>query len=194
MTSPSGAPELVELVGMGPDDDRLRTECVRVATALERAGRAVVGLLPVSEEIAVMPVALRLGEALALMGAGTIGVVDANARWPAFRAEQGRDQEVSIPAPSLGLTVLVPRGAARAGEALAAIDRTLERGRRDFVRLLVDLTGLARLGEEPAAIDRMDGIVLVARAGQTTEQELVQRWRDLPPERRLGVLLMGARR
>jgi hypothetical protein len=60
-----------------------------------------------------------------------------------------------------------------------------------FAHLLVDLGGLERSGDQPAAIDLLDGIAIVARAGVTRDNDLLRLARLLPVALNLGVVLVG---
>jgi hypothetical protein len=60
-----------------------------------------------------------------------------------------------------------------------------------FGHVLVDLTGLDRIGAALEACDALDGVVLVARAARTTRREVLRWLRDLPADRLLGVVLTG---
>jgi hypothetical protein len=59
-------------------------------------------------------------------------------------------------------------------------------------RLVVDLTGFDRLGEHLGACELLDGLALVARSGDTLTHDLSRAAHDLPEDRFLGVLLVGA--
>jgi len=61
-----------------------------------------------------------------------------------------------------------------------------------FAHVLVDLTGFGKLGEHLEAIEMVDGLALVGRAGSTRESTLLAFLRELPRDKNLGVLLLGA--
>jgi len=63
-----------------------------------------------------------------------------------------------------------------------------------FSHVVVDLTGFKKLGEHLAAIEMMDGVIVVARAGRTTEDELLRLGFEIPRHLQLGVLLSHAGR
>jgi hypothetical protein len=67
----------------------------------------------------------------------------------------------------------------------------VQSNRETFAHLIIDLTGYAELGDHLDAIETVDGIVLVARAGLTKESHLLRMSAQLPAERTLGVLIVG---
>lgn len=202
----SGKAHPLGVLGL-PDFDRppaeVRGECIRVGRRLHHLGRRVVGLLPASREVAVVPIALQIGRALSEVRQGaTIGVVDANLRWPAMSPEAikewptgpgGRDDDPVFTTrwlrPSLAL--LTPKRIGAAGAGLPELARVIQEGFELFAHMLVDLTGFRELGEYLAAIEMLDGVVVVARAGVTREGDLLRLQHALPASHNLGVLLVG---
>jgi hypothetical protein len=175
----------------------LRDECARAARRLVHAGRRVIGLLPSSDRVAVPPIGVQLGLALADLSGATVAFVDTNQRWPALDGAVVADarQEGDAFATrwlrgSLAL-VVAPQGR-HSSTGVLELGRVLRDGAELFGCVLVDLTGLKRLGEHLDAIALVDGVVIVARAGETTEGELLRLRHELPAEKNLGVLLIGA--
>jgi Mrp family chromosome partitioning ATPase len=185
--------------GLLDEQPALRDECARAARRLVHAGRRVIGLLPSSDRVAVPPIGVQLGLALADLSGTTVAFVDTNLRWPALprevvdAADAGEAQEAFSTRWLRGSLALVvaPRGA-RGGAGVLELGRVLDEGSELFGCVLVDLTGLKRLGEHLDAIRLVDGVVIVARAGETTEGELLRLRHELPIDKNLGILLTGA--
>ena len=193
----------LEALGIRIDDAdalALRTDCVPVARRLVKAARKVVGLLPASDRVGVAAVGVQLGLAVVEVSGATAAYVDANVRWPAISqiALGNRpDDDESLFATrwlSESFALLTPPRAGDAGAGLPQLARTIQTGGELFSHILVDLTGFKKLGEHLAAIEMMDAVVVVARAGVTREEELLRLERELPPHLGLGVLLAGVRR
>lgn len=184
----------------GEDDAGVHAEAVRIARRIHAARRKVVGFIPATERVAVPPVALQLGSALVELTGATIAFVDANLRYPALagvtvddEAGESRVQHQLFETRWLrgSLAVLTPRGAEEAGEAVPALARLLLDGIDLFEYVLVDLTGFDVLGEHASAAACMDAVVVVGRAHQTREREVLRAVREMPEGRFLGILLVG---
>jgi hypothetical protein len=192
----------LEALGIRLDDAdiaALRTDCVPVARRIAKAEKKVVGLLPASRDIGVMAVGVQLGLALVEVAHTTIAYVDANVRWPAISqiavGTRPDDDESMFATRWLhgSLALLTPPRAGAAGAGVPQLARVIQHSLELFAHILVDLTGFNKLGEHLAAIEMMDGVVVVARAGRTREEELLRLDHELPSHLNLGVLLAGAR-
>ncbi len=179
-------------------DDRpdVRDECIRVARRLVHAGRKIVGLLPASNDVGVSALGVQLGLALAEVSASTVAYVDANLRWPAISdiavGEAAPDESAFATRWLRGsLALLTPPRVRDAGAGVPQLARVIQHGGELFGYVLVDLTGFKRLGEHLAAIEMVDGVLVIARSGRTTEDELLRLNHELPRNRHLGVLLVG---
>jgi hypothetical protein len=65
-------------------------------------------------------------------------------------------------------------------------------GTRDrYAFMLVDLTGFDQIGDHLNAVELLDGVVLVARAGRTREKDLLRLQNQVPEAKNLGVVLVG---
>ncbi len=193
----------LEALGIRLDDEAaaaLRVDCIPVARRIHKAGRRVVGLLPASGDIGVMAVGVQLGLALVEVANATAAYVDANVRWPAIsQIALGRhpDDDESLFATrwlSEAFALLTPPRVGDAGAGLPQLARVIQTGGELFGHILVDLTGFKKLGEHLAAIEMMDTVVVVARAGVTREDELLRLDHELPRELAFGVLLAGVSR
>lgn len=178
--------------------ERLRVQCIPVARRIVHARRAVVGLLPASAKVGVPALGVQLGLALAEVSGAPAAFVDANVRWPAISqiavGTRPDDDESMFATRWLRgtLALLTPPRAGAAGAGLPQLARVIQRAGEIFSHLLIDLTGFTKIGEHLAAIEMMDGVVVVARAGITREDELLRLHRELPGHANLGVLIAGA--
>jgi hypothetical protein len=185
-------------VASDEDDPGVRAECARVARHLLTQGTRVVGLLPATRETAVPPVAVQLGLALVELSGATVAVVDANVHWPALSrivelAPKRADDEAFFATRWLrsSLALLTPPQAGEAGAGLPELERLIFHGKELFQYMIADLTGFDLLGEHLGAMSLMQGVVLVAPAGKIKEEQLLRWSREVPPNRRMGVLLVG---
>lgn len=191
----------LEALGIRLDEaalDSLRSDVIPVARRIARAGRKIVGLLPASPDIGVPAIGVQLGLALHEVAHGTIAYVDANVRWPAIAqiavGTRPDDDESMFATRWLrgSLALLTPPRAGAAGAGVPQLARVIQHTTELFAHILVDLTGFKKLGEHLAAIEMMDGVVVVARAGRTKEDELLKLNHELPSRHNLGVLLVNA--
>jgi hypothetical protein len=180
-------------------DPRVHAECIRIARRLRAAGRRTVGLVPATRDVAVPPIAVRLGAALVELTGSTAAFVDANVRWPALAtiaARPSTDSDDSVYSTrwlSDSLALLTPPAAEGAGKVVPHLERVLEQGPEIFQYLLVDLTGFDRIGGHAAAAQLVDGVIVIGRAGHTREADLLRFRDELWRAQLLGVLLYGAR-
>jgi hypothetical protein len=192
----------MEALGIRLDDavaeERLRVQCIPAARRIVHAQRAVVGLLPASDKVGIPAIAVELGLAIAEVTGAPAAFVDANVRWPAIStiavgARPDDDESMFATRWLRGtLALLTPPRAGAAGAGLPQLARVIQRAGEIFAHLLIDLTGFKKIGEHLAAIEMMDGVVVVARAGLTREDELLHLNHELPPRANLGVLIAGA--
>ena len=191
--------ERLRAVGLRIDAGHLRpevgTECTRLARVLQQKNCRVVGVAPAGDGVAVPAVALQLGLALARVSGSPVGVVDAHGSWPSSQSLVGSTR----PDPSLfatywivdNLALLTPR-TFDIGAMLFKLNNALHAEAQVFQYLVIDMTGFDHLGEHLSAIALMDGVIVVARSGHSTLDDLTRWMRDVPGERNLGVLLVGA--
>jgi hypothetical protein len=191
----------MEALGIRLEDEtaaeRLRVQCIPAARRIVHAQRAIVGLLPASEKVGISALGVQLGLALVEVTGAPAAFVDANVRWPAISqiavGTRPDDDESLFATRWLRgtLALLTPPRAAAAGAGLPQLARVIQRGGEIFAHLLIDLTGFRKIGEHLAAIEMMDGVVIVARAGITTEDQLLRLNHELPGRANLGVLIAG---
>jgi hypothetical protein len=172
----------------------IRTECARLAGILQHRHLRVVGLAPAADNVAVPAVALQLGASLAEVTGSPVGVVDAHGSWPGARElSNDRRRDDSLFSASWivdNLALLTPRSFDTA-TMLPKLNSALHAEAQVFHHLLVDMTGFDHLGEHLAAMDLVDGVIVVARTVRTRLDDLARWMRDIPAERNLGVLLVG---
>jgi hypothetical protein len=181
------------------EQPELRAACVHTARVLHHRGGQTIGLLPASKDVAVFPVGVQVAAALVELTSATVAFVDANPRWPALPLEDLK----TLPAEQMSgfavrwigprLALLTPHAVGEAGAGVVLLGRLVRESAGGFGHLLVDLTGFRELGEYLTAIRSLDGVMVVARAGVTREAELLKLNHALPPDRNLGVLLVGGR-
>ncbi len=177
----------------------VRTECTRIARVLQQHQCRIVGLVPAADDVAVPAVALQLAWALADVTGSPVACIDATGSWPGARALAGSERP-GRPDPAFFATVwlvenlalLTPR-AFDTGAMLLALDAAFHAEAQVFQHLVIDMTGFDHLGEHLAAMSLVDGVIIVARSGRTGVGDLVGWMRDIPDQRNLGVLLVGAR-
>jgi hypothetical protein len=192
--------ELLDLIGIqlaaGEDLPEVRAECTRIARRLSAAGTKIIGIVPADDRVAVPPIAIQIGAALCDLTGATVAVVDANVRYPGLSALAGArsDKEESVYSTRWirgSLALLTPPHAERAGQIVPQLARLLLDGVDIFAHVLCDLTGLELVGEHASAAACMDAVMVVARAHRTHEDDLLALRRQMPPDRFLGVLLVG---
>jgi hypothetical protein len=202
------------------DDPLVRAECIRVARRLHLSRNKVIGFIPTTDDVAIPPVLIQLGIALTELTGATIAVVDANVRWPGLSglaspddtvdggpggpgghpdgAPDWEDDDVVEPGSVFrtkwvrgSLALLTPPKSEQAGEAVPQLARLLLSGIELFEHMLVDLTGFDLLGEHASAAACMDTTVLIGRAHQSRENQLLTMQTAMPRGRFMGVLLVG---
>ena len=177
----------------------LRVDCVPVARQIKTAERRIIGLLPASADIGVIAVGVQLGLALVEVANATAAYVDANVRWPAISqtsvgSRPDEDESMFATRWLRGqLALLTPPRVGEAGAGVPQLARVIQHSIELFSHVVVDLTGFKQLGEHLAAFEMVDGVIIVARGGRTTEDELLRLDREVPRQLKLGVLLANAR-
>src|SRR5262245_54400153 len=131
----------------GPRMGEVQAACVRIARRIHSERLRVIGFVPSNDRVAVPAVIIHRGLALCDMTGATVGVVDANVRYPglahvANRQPTDRDYGVFTTRWLRGsLALLSPPRVERAGEVVPQLERVLLEGSDLFAHVLVDLTG-----------------------------------------------------
>jgi hypothetical protein len=206
MGSDPGARRTIELTRLAQlgiellsDDDApaARAECLRIARRIQLSGRRVIALVPAASNVAVPGLAVQIGLGLCDLSGATVALVDANVRWPGLSglvAGESRDTEESVFATRWlhgQLALLTPPRAADEGAGVPQLQRLLREGLDLFAYVLCDLTGFDRLGEHLSAIALCEAVVVVAQTNVTRESQLLRWQAQIPPEKHMGVLLLG---
>jgi len=181
---------------MQPDGSRAYVELLQIARALHREGRQVVGLWPASPIVPVPPLAVRLAVALQEVSGSVTAAVDGNLRWPATSiaedsARVGEDILFATRWLSDAVALVAPRRLGPAGAGIPQLRLFVRANLECYAYIVIDLSGYERLGDHLDALEIVDGMLLVARAGVTTEDQLLRMVAQLPAEKNLGVILVG---
>jgi hypothetical protein len=200
MSEPVDDESLLASIGLrvsGEDLSQLRAATMRVARHISIAHRKMVGFVPADVHVGVPPVAIHLGLALVELTGATVAVVDANVRYPGLggltrhRTPESQNSVFSTLWLRGSLALLTPMRVERAGEVLPQLQRLVSEGGDLFQHILVDLTGFEVLGEHASAAASMDAVIVLGRAHRSKESEMLALARSMPPERFLGVMLVG---
>jgi len=179
------------------EDPIVRGECMRIARRLQSTRHKIIGFIPASAKVAVPALAIQIGMALVELTGATVAVVDANVRYPALSevargdSTDSDDSVFSTRWLKGSLALLAPPAVERSGEVVPQLARLLLEGVDLFEHVLVDLTGFDLLGEHASAAACMDAVLLVGRATETHEADLLGFKAEMPTNRFLGVLLLG---
>jgi hypothetical protein len=176
------------------ENEAVRSECMRIARVARDRGCGTLGVLPASPRVSVLPVALQLARALVGLDGDPVAVVDADGQWPVQPAQAtpaGAAPFVTERITDELVLFMPPRDEPR--DPLERLLAILERRDPSFGHILVDLSGLGRRGEHVAAMALVDGVIVLARAGETRDAELRRVMADVPPRANLGALLYGVK-
>ncbi len=173
-------------------------ELLHIACRVRDLGLRAIGLVPASLEAHVPALGIQVAVVMADICDGTVAYVDANPRHPAFSAllPSGIDgccgfAELALADRLVLVTLLrVPADA----RDLTAVEAEILHRRDEYTCMLVDLTGYEELGELPRALAWMQGVLVVAQAGETTQADLLACHRVIPKSLALGVILAPERR
>ena len=177
-----------------PDASPVYAELVRIARALHRTGCRVMGLWPAGPSVPVPPLAVRLAVALSDVSGASTAVVDGSLRWPSSVLADGESSEhLKLATHWLrpGVALVAPRQPSATGSSVPQLRAMLRAAGDRFAHLVIDLTGDAEVGDHLEVVDITDGVLLVARAGQTKEGDLLRMAAELPEGKNLGVVLVG---
>lgn len=172
--------------------------CARIAQRLRANAIRVIGFLPADDHTAIPPLLVHLGLALAEPTGARVAIVDANVRFPgladAVRGNATDQNGASAFATRWlreTLALLAPPEVQPSGLVVPALAQLVANGLTSFEHVLVDLTGFERLGEHIAATRYVDAVAVVARKDETDERTLLALTAVVPPDRLLGVTLIG---
>lgn len=184
----------------GEDLGELRAACIKIARRLLHLGKTtelrVVGFVPADDDVAVPPVMIQLALSLSALTGSPSAVVDANVRYPGLPELVGDvqlgDTVYSTRWVAQSVALLSPRGQIPAGQVVLQLAKVVDDGAELFGHMLVDLTGFELIGEHASAAAGMDGVVVVATTHRTREPAVLGLAKVLPPDKFLGVMLVGS--
>lgn len=189
----------------GEDLSELRAACIKIARRILHLGKAselrVLGFVPADDDVAVPPVMIQLALSLSTLTGSPSAVVDANVRYPGLRELAGDaqlgDTVYSTRWVAQSVALLSPRGDLAAGQIPAGLvvpqlAKVVDDGAELFGHMLVDLTGFELIGEHASAAAGMDAVVVVASTHRTREPAVLSLAKVLPPDKFLGVMLVGS--
>ena len=195
--------EILDRIGLryeGDDLGEMRAACAKIARRLIKIGQQlparVIGFVPAGDDVAVPPAMIQLALSLSNQTGAPTAVVDANVRYPGLSAlaseSKHGDTVYSTRWISQSVALLSPRGLEHAGEVVPQLARVVADGVDLFGHMLVDLTGFELIGEHASAAAGMDLVIVVARTHRTREPALLALAQVLPPDKFLGVVLVGS--
>jgi len=166
---------------------------MRASRQLRTLGRRVIALCPADERVVVAPFAVQLALVLSEVAESTVTVAHFDASARLFPDLTSEGQEVAgLRSAQLTETVTILEPDAEPGpRVLADIESFLLQARRQSGYVLVDTSDLRRTGNHVRAYFASDAVLVLARAHRTRERELLNRYREVPTELNLGVLLLG---
>ncbi len=171
-------------------DLALDIDTAKIARQLRHSGRTTIGLLPSSENVDVHPFATELAVAIALLTEKLSVVLDPEQVSGKPPVDTGTMLFGHVPGPLVVTLVPIERAPAGAKfEMVRIMNQLVGRNRDAFGHVLVDLVGCRLPGELLGAQSLLEGIIVVGRAGETTERELEATVKATPEHLRLGVVL-----
>lgn len=185
--------ELLDTLGVTEErwvNPELFARTVQLARKILHYKYKRIGFVP-SKHAAVTGVALQIGFTLSELEEGTVAYVDANLRYPALHHRTSSGDAYSTRWLKNQFAYLAPNGARHPGALIPSLNAVLHQGGALFEHMLVDLTGFDEFGEMQTAIDSMDQVIIVARTGRTTEEDLLATRQKLDETKLFGVLLVG---
>ncbi|HEX2570957.1 MAG TPA: hypothetical protein VH877_15465 [Polyangia bacterium] len=179
---------------LAPNDPAVRLGFITAARRIRHHGSVIVGLLSTSPDLVILPLGLHLARSLAEMAHQPVALLAATPQ-PTQGLPQSMPDEADVlytthwlePA----LALLNPRPGDTPAAALNILTQASARSPQRFAHLVADLSHFTAIGDHLGAIEQVDGVVLLARAGATDESLLLGLAADLPPHRQLGVILVG---
>lgn len=177
------------------DPGLLDAACTPVARHLVRACVGKVGFLPAA---GALPPGAELGPLIAHVARAVLGfvtrdvaLIDTWRTWIWGEAMEVGDQSLfrkRALRPRLLELAPLPCGDPKA--ATLTLEATLSRRPEGLALVLVNLAGYGQPGTMPAALDTVDGVMLVARARRSRRAGVERMARFLPAAKNLGAILL----
>ena len=190
----------LEQLGIAPIDPEKEptafAEIQRISRCLRQSGRRSIGFVPADDRTGAAALVVQIALATSQLYEGFGNVLDANFVRPQF-VNLPLFSDVHVDALGLCTVWIAERVTlstpARPASTLvfADIARATERAKNRYDCVFVDLTGVALWGVHQSAYDLLDGIAVVAVTRKTLERDILDCSDEIPPERRLGVVLVG---
>jgi hypothetical protein len=186
----------------GVDEAEVAAASARIARHLARTGVRTVGLLPISGSRLIptrrriqvsadlAPLLERLALALAGFVGGTVGFVAAWKSWGTAAPGDGQPTQ-RIRQVSPDVAEIVPPRCSDPRAAATALQRSLASVAQGIPHVLIDLGDYAPQGRIPAVAGTIDLIVPAITARVTDQLWVMQVWKKIPDDKRLGAILIG---
>lgn len=147
----------------------------------------VIGFLPGIERSAAMlpPLITEWAATMTDFVTGPIGIV---ADWSTWNGAAGGTVVPDEERPRL--VSLVPPPSPDAATATPALKEALWTRRREFSRVLVNLSGFAAPGQVPTAAEYVDGVAIIVPTGRMRRSHLKNLVQDLDTRKNLGAILI----
>lgn len=169
-------------------------DAARLARAIKHARHTRIGFLPATPQTPVQGTAALVGRALTLLTEQLVLVLDPERVTAPTESPVGSTAEAvfaAVTAP--GVVRMVPFAPAPTGAKVESIRFLLHFAETDAAawgHALIDLSGCSLPGELLGVLRLVDGIVVVGKAGLTTEADVRAASRRVPAELAMGVLLV----
>ena len=191
---------------LGPSDEErygwpdvapgvLEGACTPVARHLVRACVGTVGFLPAAGALPpgadLAPLIAQVAGAALGFVTGDVALIDSWRTWIWGQAMEVGDESLyrkRLLRPRLLELAPLPCGDPEA--ATLALEATLSRRPEGLGLVLVNLAGYGEPGTMPAALDTVDGVVLLARARRSRRAAFERMARFLPAAKNLGAILL----
>jgi hypothetical protein len=166
---------------------------VAVARKLLEDNATTIAVVPAGTQVETWPILVRLAQAIRFMGRGRVALVRGPDVEAPPRPEEGQPGpgdafRILELATDGGLAELILPPALALGEAVAHLERALERARGQYAHVLLGFDHYVPDVREALLVP--DVFVTAARTGHTRESDLAALVQHLPPSRHLGTLLV----
>ncbi len=172
-------------------------ERIRIARRLMRLEKKVIGVaaMPAGDpDVDVMDFMERIGRAMVELGAPSVGLVEAWARWsadPRAAAPGGDRPARRALGDAMAALTFSASDVRDSFAAIAVLERGVPLATAHFSHLIIDLTGLDILGDHAPVRRILDGVVIVAASGRLRDSDLHRIKQFLPAPENLGLVLVG---
>lgn len=184
---------------MGATEQQVEIACAQIARRLLQARLKLVGFLPAPGVPALLPLMLRIAEALFRFEPRPVAIIGPWTTWDGTVGEPGNldpkgHGPVLRPLPGAGAaSLVVPPHAPDPDTALLSLQLALRRINERFARVLLDLGDWVGPRDDvlSVAVRLTDASTVVGAVGRTGIEELRRTAVALPDDKNLGALLIG---